>query len=164
MILRDDRPAIEVRDNINIDIYFGNVKGLFEEAYIGGVPAAVREKYFYSLSCFFFIISALLQLCMILVKHRVNTTKKWPRHVFIILYFSASRYNIVLPPLRGCVSNVQVDFTASFAEEVGIVRGCPNLLVVRHFRWISWWCLCIRRKFIWTVSGCLFSGFPRGYF
>uniref|UniRef100_A0A9J8AVS3 Laminin, alpha 3 n=2 Tax=Cyprinus carpio TaxID=7962 RepID=A0A9J8AVS3_CYPCA len=82
MILRDDRPAIEVRDNINIDIYFGNVKGLFEEAYIGGVPAAVREK-----------------------------------------------YNIVLPPLRGCVSNVQVDFTASFAEEVGIVRGCPNLLV-----------------------------------
>ncbi|XP_016317754.1 laminin subunit alpha-3 [Sinocyclocheilus anshuiensis] len=81
MILNEDRPAtITVTDNINI--FFGNVKGFFEEAYIGGVPAAVREK-----------------------------------------------YNIVLPPLRGCVNNVHVDVTASFTEEVGIVRGCPNPLL-----------------------------------
>ncbi len=43
MILKDKRPAtITAADNINI--FLGNVRGLFEEAYIGGVPAAVREK------------------------------------------------------------------------------------------------------------------------
>ncbi|XP_059425366.1 laminin subunit alpha-3-like [Carassius carassius] len=81
MILNDNRPAtITVADSINI--FLGNVKGLFEEAYIGGVPTAVREK-----------------------------------------------YNIVLPPLRGCVKNVNVDVAAFFIEEVGIVQGCPDLLL-----------------------------------
>ncbi|XP_052447159.1 laminin subunit alpha-3 [Carassius gibelio] len=81
MILNDNTPAtITVADSITI--FFGNVKGLFEEAYIGGVPTAVREK-----------------------------------------------YNIVLPPLRGCVKNVNVDVAAFFIEEVGIVQGCPDLLL-----------------------------------
>ncbi|XP_058615588.1 laminin subunit alpha-3 isoform X2 [Onychostoma macrolepis] len=81
MILNDNRPAsINVKENINI--FFGNIKGFFEEAYIGGVPAAVREKYY-----------------------------------------------IVLPPLKGCVNNVHVDVAASFTEEVGIIRGCPDPLL-----------------------------------
>ncbi|XP_043079405.1 laminin subunit alpha-3 isoform X2 [Puntigrus tetrazona] len=78
IILSIDNPVtVTVTDSITI--YFGKVKGLFEKAYIGGVPAAIREK-----------------------------------------------HNIVLPPLKGCVNNVNVDVTASFTEEVGIVRGCPN--------------------------------------
>lgn len=73
MILNDNRPAtITVAKNINI--FLGHVKGLFEEAYIGGVPAAVQEKYFYTLLCLF--IGAIIQLCMIMVKDRVNTRKK----------------------------------------------------------------------------------------
>ncbi|KAL1251410.1 hypothetical protein QQF64_019206 [Cirrhinus molitorella] len=81
MTLSDSRPTtIVVTDYINI--FFGNVRGVFKEAYIGGVPVAVREK-----------------------------------------------YNIGLPPLRGCVNNVQVDVLATFTEEVGIVRGCPNSLL-----------------------------------
>ncbi|XP_050951313.1 laminin subunit alpha-3 isoform X2 [Labeo rohita] len=81
MSVATNRPTmITVTSYINI--LLGNVKGLFEDAYIGGVPLAVREK-----------------------------------------------YNIVLPPFRGCVRNVLVDVSASFTEEVGIVRGCPNLLL-----------------------------------
>ncbi|XP_077082425.1 laminin subunit alpha-3 isoform X1 [Siphateles boraxobius] len=81
LTMNDKRPTtILVTDYINI--FLGYVKGLFKEAYVGGVPFAVREK-----------------------------------------------YNIVLPSLRGCVNNVQVDVTASFTEEVGIVQGCPNPLL-----------------------------------
>ncbi|CAM4657101.1 unnamed protein product [Leuciscus chuanchicus] len=81
LIMNIERPiTILVRDYINI--FLGYVKGLFKEAYIGGVPTAVREK-----------------------------------------------YNIVLPSLRGCVNNIQVDITSSFTEEVGIVQGCPNPLL-----------------------------------
>ncbi len=91
MILKDKRPAtITAADNIKI--FLGNVRGLFEEAYIGGVPAAVREKYFYSLLCLF--IGALLQRCMIMVKDRVNTRKKWPGFHNI----HPTKYDIFLPP------------------------------------------------------------------
>ncbi|KAK9967620.1 hypothetical protein ABG768_002006 [Culter alburnus] len=79
--MNDRRPTtILIKDYINI--FLGYVKGLFTEAYIGGVPVAVREK-----------------------------------------------YKIVLPSLRGCVNNVQVDIHATFTEEVGIVQGCPNPLL-----------------------------------
>ncbi|KAG1945758.1 laminin subunit alpha-3 [Pimephales promelas] len=81
LTMNDRRPTtIVVTDYINI--FLGYVKGLFKEAYIGGVPITVREK-----------------------------------------------HNIVLPSLRGCVNNVQVDVTSSFTEEVGIVQGCPNPLL-----------------------------------
>ncbi|KAK7126755.1 hypothetical protein R3I94_018067 [Phoxinus phoxinus] len=81
LTMKDKRSTtILVTDYINI--FLGYVKGLFKEAYIGGVPNAIREK-----------------------------------------------YNIVLPSLRGCVNNVQVDVTSSFSEEVGIVQGCPNPLL-----------------------------------
>ncbi|KAA0712146.1 Laminin subunit alpha-3 [Triplophysa tibetana] len=38
-------------------------------------------------------------------------------------------YNIVLPSLKGCVNNIQVDISASFIEEVGIVPGCSDSLL-----------------------------------
>ncbi|KAI2650441.1 Laminin subunit alpha-3 [Labeo rohita] len=87
MSVATNRPTmITVTSYINI--LLGNVKGLFEDAYIGGVPLAVREK-----------------------------------------------YNIVLPPFRGCVRNVLVDVSASFTEEVGIVRDTdPETMVSFGFK------------------------------
>ncbi|XP_057181158.1 laminin subunit alpha-3 isoform X1 [Triplophysa rosa] len=81
MILNVQNTSIQITDSM-IVIYLGNVKGLFSEAYIGGVPTAVRQK-----------------------------------------------YNIVLPSLKGCVNNVQVDISTSFTEEVGIVPGCSDPLL-----------------------------------
>ncbi|XP_051550153.1 laminin subunit alpha-3 [Myxocyprinus asiaticus] len=83
--LNNEDIKVQATDS-GVNIYLGYVKGFFEEAYIGGVPGEVREK-----------------------------------------------YNIILPSLRGCVNTVQVDITAVFTEEVGIVPGCPNpLLGVRQ--------------------------------
>lgn len=82
MILNVENTSIQITDSHMVVIYLGNVKGLFREAYIGGVPTAVRQK-----------------------------------------------YNIIIPSLKGCVNNVQVDISASFTEEVGIVPGCLDPLL-----------------------------------
>ncbi|XDV22496.1 hypothetical protein PO909_027381 [Leuciscus waleckii] len=64
LIMNIERPiTILVRDYINI--FLGFVKGLFKEAYIGGVPTAVREKYLYSL--LFMFIGTFLQLFIFMV-------------------------------------------------------------------------------------------------
>ncbi|XP_065101483.1 laminin subunit alpha-3 isoform X2 [Paramisgurnus dabryanus] len=43
IFLDKNETAIEIKSQVII--YLGNVKGLFKEAYIGGVPTEVREKY-----------------------------------------------------------------------------------------------------------------------
>lgn len=62
--MNDKRPTIIlVTDYINI--FLGYVKGLFKEAYIGGVPIAVQEKYLYSL--LFMFIGTFLQFFIFMV-------------------------------------------------------------------------------------------------
>ncbi|XP_076880257.1 laminin subunit alpha-3 [Brachyhypopomus gauderio] len=39
------------------------------------------------------------------------------------------RYNISFPPLRGCLNRLEVDVAVKFMEEVGIVPGCPTVLL-----------------------------------